>query len=235
MEWERIAEVANNGLDVQVVKPGNVTFYFMKRTSAEDKAAPDAKRYDKNSLVSQTLRAADVGELIRSSCENVRITDKWHPENYLAVEKDISETHQHEVRRFTIQKVDESSQSVSCTLEEMLALQKMLEWGLVLSTSCFHAFTERERRLDPSAQWSASETLDATLVSRGEPIHAEDGDASMMIRIPKQPMAAGSRLTSLSLVCPDIADFHLDIDLGSLYIWEPLAGATLEVDVAHLS
>ncbi|KAF4736758.1 hypothetical protein FOZ62_002009 [Perkinsus olseni] len=200
--------------------------------------------YDKNSLVSQTLRAADVGELIRSSCENVRITDKWHPENYLAVEKDISETHQHEVRRFTIQK-DESSQSVSCTLEEMLALQKMLEstipslygWNLLLdeATSCFHAFTERERRLDPSAQWSASETLDATLVSRGEPIHAEDGDASMMIRIPKQPMAAGSRLTSLSLVCPDIADFHLDIDLGSLYIWEPLAGATLEVDVAHLS
>ncbi|KAF4671697.1 hypothetical protein FOL46_009992 [Perkinsus olseni] len=140
MVTPHLAEVANNGLDVQVVKPGNVTFYFMKRTSAEDKAAPDAKRYDKNSLVSQTLRAADVGELIRSSCENVRITDKWHPENYLAVEKDISETHQHEVRRFTIQK-DESSQSVSCTLEEMLALQKMLEVGALIFGGSIELFS----------------------------------------------------------------------------------------------
>ncbi|KAF4726814.1 hypothetical protein FOZ63_004325, partial [Perkinsus olseni] len=146
MVTPHLAEVANNGLDVQVVKPGNVTFYFMKRTSAEDKAAPDAKRYDKNSLVSQTLRAADVGELIRSSCENVRITDKWHPENYLAVEKDISETHQHEVRRFTIQK-DESSQSVSCTLEEMLALQKMLEVGVPI----FGGFTELFSVDDPES------------------------------------------------------------------------------------
>ncbi|KAF4676754.1 hypothetical protein FOL47_005175 [Perkinsus chesapeaki] len=143
MVTPHLAEVVNNGLEVQVVKPGNVTFYFMKRTSPEDKTAPDAKRYDKNTLVSQTLRTGEIGELIRNACEDVKIKDKWQPQNSLSIEKGMSETHENEeVRKFTINK-DDSSQTVSCTVEEMVALQKMLEavipslhgWNLILDTA----------------------------------------------------------------------------------------------------
>ncbi|EER16595.1 hypothetical protein Pmar_PMAR017483 [Perkinsus marinus ATCC 50983] len=107
MVTPHLAEVVNNGVDMQVVKPGNVTFYFMKKTTAEAKTSPDAKRFDKNSLVGQTLRAGEIGELIGSSCEEVKINDKWNSENCLVVEKGVSEVHHHEVRRFTIQKINE--------------------------------------------------------------------------------------------------------------------------------